>query len=199
MSSRGTDVLSYFKRLLKYTLSNVAGSLVDNLVLWVFATYIFHTYTLRYVVSPIISFECSSFVNFLLAYNVIWRSRITTRGARSFLRHFAGFNISATGIFLVKLGLINVIASLFHWHPVICNLVALCITGIGNYAVNEFVIFKVKNSNADTKAGIVEELEQKLDSDRGVEGLTASSAKSAAAKASAATERGEASSAADRD
>ena len=199
MGLRGKDILSYLKRLLKYTLSNVAGSLVDNVVLWVFATYIFHTYTLRYVVSPIISFECSSFVNFLLAYNVIWRSRITTRTTRSFLRHFAGFNISATGIFLVKLGLINVIATLSHWHPVICNIIALCITGIGNFAVNEFVIFKVKNSNADTKAGIVEELEQKLDSDRGVEGLTASSAKSAAAKASASAERGESSSAADRD
>ena len=198
MGFRGKDIVSYLKRLVKYTLSNVAGSLVDNLVLWVFATYIFHTYTLRYVVSPVISFECSSFVNFLLAYNIIWRSRITTRGARSFLRHFAGFNISATGIFLVKLGLINAIAGLTRWHPVICNLVALCITGIGNIAVNEFVIFKVKNSNADTKAGIVEELEQKLDSDMGVEGLTASSAKSAAAKASASAERGESSSSADR-
>ena len=193
---KGKDIFSYLKRLLKYTLSTLAGTVVDNVVLWIFATYIFHIYTLRYVVSPIISFECAAFVNFLLAYNVVWKNRISARTTRSFFRHFAAFNLSATSIFLLKLGLINVIAPLTHWHPVVCNIIALCITGFCNFAINEFVIFKVKSSNADTKAGIVEELE--LDTERGVEGLTASSAKSAAAKASASAEGGESSSASDR-
>ena len=42
---KGKDILSYLKRLLKYTLSTLAGTVVDNVVLWVFATYIFHIYT----------------------------------------------------------------------------------------------------------------------------------------------------------
>ena len=197
MIPSGKELFSYVKRLFKYTLSTLAGTLVDTVVLWFLATYAFHLYTMRYVVAPVISFECSSFVNFLLAYFVVWKTRMTARTARSFFRHFIAFNISATSIFLLKLGLINIIAPLTHWHPVICDIVALCITGILNFAMNEFVIFKVRTSNADTKAGIVEEL--KLDEGKGVEGLTASSAKSAAAKAAASAKRGESPSASDRD
>lgn len=133
-------------------------------------------------------------VNFLFAYFFVWKNRISTRNVKSFFKHYIPFNLSASGIFLFKLGLLLVIERLTGWSPILCNIIALCITGFGNFAVNEFVIFKVKNSNADSKAGIVEELENSdIDSP-----LSAASAKAAAAKATAAAEGGITSMASDR-
>jgi len=185
---------TYVKKLLKYSATTLVGTATDTLVLWVFSHFIFHTYTLRYVVSPIISFECAVLVNFLFAYFFVWKSRITTRNVHSFFKHYLPFNLSASGIFIVKLGLLLVIERLTGWIPILCNIIALTITGFGNFAVNEFVIFKVKNSNADSKAGIVEELENSdIDSP-----LSATAAKAAAAKAAASAEGGETSVASDR-
>ena len=162
--------------------STLLGTVTDTLVLWVFSHFIFKTYTLRYIVSPMISFECAVLVNFVMAYYVVWKTRVNNRGAKSFLKHYLGYNLSNTGIFFIKLGILLLIERLSGWPPVFCNILALLITGFGNFALNEWVIFKVKNTKADSKAGIVEELESEdLPS-------AASAAKAAAVKAAAPTE-----------
>ena len=40
--------------------------------------------------------------------------------------------------------ILNGVAVAFKWDPVICNLVALCFSGILNFSMNEFVIFRKK-------------------------------------------------------
>ncbi len=177
------EVIPYLKRLLKYSASTLLGTATDTIVLWVFSRFVFKTYTLRYVVSPMISFECAVFVNFVMAYFVVWKSRITTRSTKSFFKHYLGYNASNTGIFIIKLGVLLLIERLSGWPPVLCNIIALTITGFGNFAVNEWVIFRVKNTKADSKAGIVEEL-QSADPSQSA----ATAAKAAAAEAAATTE-----------
>ncbi len=47
--------------------------------------------------------------------------------------------------FLVKMGILLLIELLFGWNVVICNLAALCISGIINFSMGEWVIFRQKN------------------------------------------------------
>ena len=40
--------------------------------------------------------------------------------------------------------ILNAIAVAFKLDPVICNLLALCVSGLLNFTINEFVIFRKK-------------------------------------------------------
>ena len=44
--------------------------------------------------------------------------------------------------FLLKMGFLLLFELLFGWHVVICNLAALCISGIVNFSMGEWVIFR---------------------------------------------------------
>ena len=131
-------------RFPKFIAGNLLGTLVDTLVLWVFSHFVFHSYVGKVILSPIISFECAVFVNFLMAYYVTWKDRINQLTARSFFRHYGAYNASCTGSFLIKMGLLMLIQWLSKWDVVICNLLALCVSGCINFTMNEFVIFKKK-------------------------------------------------------
>lgn len=131
-------------RFPKFVAGNLLGTLVDTLVLWVFSHFVFHSYVGKVIVSPVISFECAVFVNFLTAYYVTWKDRVSQLTAQSFFRHYGAYNASCTGSFLVKMGLLMLIQWLTRWDVVICNLLALCVSGCINFTMNEFVIFKRK-------------------------------------------------------
>ena len=131
-------------RIPKFVAGNLLGTLVDTLVLWVFSHLVFHRYVGKVIISPVISFECAVFVNFLMAYYVTWNDRVSQPTARSFFRHYGAYNASCTGTFLVKMGLLMLIQWLTKWEVVICNLLALCVSGCVNFSMNEFVIFKKK-------------------------------------------------------
>lgn len=47
--------------------------------------------------------------------------------------------------------LLNAIAFATKWDPVICNLLALCVSGLLNFVLNEFVIFRRSVSNKETE------------------------------------------------
>ena len=131
-------------RFPKFVAGNLIGTLVDTLVLWVFSHFVFRGYVGKVIISPLISFECAVFVNFLMAYYVTWKDRVSQLTSRSFFRHYGAYNASCTGSFLVKMGLLMLIQWLSKWDVVICNLLALCVSGCINFSMNEFVIFKKK-------------------------------------------------------
>jgi len=134
-------------RFIAFSTSTLAGTAVDTLVLWLCAhLWLSGTYWGENLVSPAISFECAAFTNFILAYFGVWSDRITTRGKRSFLRHFLGYNAACIGGFLVKMAFLQFFVWLFHGKVdvVICNLIALCFSGCFNYAINELVVFRKK-------------------------------------------------------
>ena len=131
-------------RVPKFILGNLTGTLVDTLVLWVFSHFVFRGYVGQVIISPVISFECAVFVNFLLSYNYIWRDRIAHKTTASFFRHYGGYNAMCIGGFLIKMGVLMLIQYLTKWDVVICNLLALCVSGTFNFMMNEFVVFKKK-------------------------------------------------------
>lgn len=136
------DIL--FKRFPKFIAGNLVGTVVDTLVLWIFSHFVFSRYVGKVVISPLISFELANFVNFLFSFFVTWKDRISHRNGRSFFRHYLGYNLSCSGSFLLKMAFLMLIQHLSKWDVVICNLLALCISGLFTLTMNEFVIFKRK-------------------------------------------------------
>ena len=149
-------------RLFKFSLSTLAGTAVDMLVLWVFKQFVFKDwYYGEYMISPVISFFFAVLTNFSLAYFIVWKDRVSKRSVRSFFRHFAGYGISSLGGFIVKMGLLLLIERIFHWDVLICNLVALCFSGLLNFALNEWVVFG-KRTPQDPNQRLLNELEKNM-------------------------------------
>ena len=127
------------------------------LVLWLCSHFLFSgSYFGRNILSPVISFECAVLVNFCSSYFLIWKDRISHYTAGSFFRHYGAYNLSCTGTFLVKMGLLQLVVLLTRFDVVICNLIALCFSGLINFALNDKVIFKRKKRNyaSDHRPGI---------------------------------------------
>lgn len=137
--------LKLAKRFAEFSASSLLGTAVDTAILWVFSKWVFHTYAGQFLISPAISFECAVLTNFIVAYFLIWKDRISARTSRSFLRHFAGYNISCLGAFTVKMIFLLLIQRLFKLNVIWCNLLALCVSGGLNFILNEKVVFRRKN------------------------------------------------------
>lgn len=129
-------------KYIKFIVSRLVGTLVDTLVIWVLSSYIFSSYAGRYVVAPTISFEIAVFSNFLFSYYWIWSNRTSIKNIKTFISHFAIFNISCVLGFIVKMVFLLLFEKLFGWDVVFCNLAALLISGIVNFVLSEFVVFK---------------------------------------------------------
>ena len=148
MSSR---LVSLLKRFAGYFSASLLGTAVDTLVLWVCSHVFFSgSYFGRNILSPVISFECAVLVNFCTCYFFIWKDRISNYSTRSFFRHYGAYNLSCTGTFLVKIGLLQLIVLITRLDVVICNLIALCFSGLINFTMNDQVIFKRKKINHAT-------------------------------------------------
>ena len=130
------------RRIPKFIAGNLLGTLVDTLILWVFSHFVFHEYVGKVIISPIISFEFAVFTNFIFSYYLTWKDRVSHHSGKSFIKHYGAYNISCIGGFLIKMGMLLLIQALTKWDVVICNLLALCVSGTFNYMMNELVIFK---------------------------------------------------------
>jgi len=130
-------------RFLKYSGTSLVGTLVDTLVLWILSDLVFTKgYWGEYVVSPAISFQCAVITNFLISYFYVWKDRKMTRNP--FLT-FLYYDLSCTAVFLLRLGFLLLVERIFGWDVVICNLVAMCVTGIVNFVMNNQVIFRKRH------------------------------------------------------
>ena len=139
-------------RFAMFSITSGAGTLVDlGGHYWLSSSYMPDHYWWTFWVSPMISFEAAVITNFVIAYFWVWRERISKRSPRSFLRHYAGYNAAATGVFFIKLLVmqgIHLLLVAFGWfqnktyEPVLCNMLALCISGCFSFVLNEFVVFK---------------------------------------------------------
>lgn len=146
---RTAEVLT---KLLMFMLTSAVGTLVDLGVHWYLsANWYPDSYLWTFWIAPLISFELAVMTNFLTAYYFVWRERITYRGTRSFLRHYAAYNATCTGTFLIKILLMQGIHFLFvsldwmqdlSFEPVLCNLLAMTVSGLLNFYMSEWVIFK---------------------------------------------------------
>ena len=143
-------MIKFLVRYAKFAGTSAVGSIVDTLVLWLLSDLIFtRGYWGEYIISPLISFQCAVAVNYLISYFYVWKDRTRKRSdasVRRFFRLYGAYNLSSSVVFLFRLGVLLLIERFFGWDVVICNLVAMCFTGIINFAINNLVIFKKKKT-----------------------------------------------------
>ena len=97
-----------FKQMAKYTVTTLLGTAADTLVLWVLSTYLLNgNHVEKYVISPMISFECAVLVNYLTAFFYVWRERIAHRTKGAFFSHLWKYNLSCISAFVLKMVLLN--------------------------------------------------------------------------------------------
>ena len=137
-----------------FSVTSGAGTLVELAVhWWLSACFFTDSYLWRFWIAPVIGFELAVITNYLIAYFFVWRERISQRSVRSFFRHYAGYNATATGVFFIKLLVMQGFHLLFvalgwfqtkTYEPVLCNFLALMISGCFSFVLNEFVVFRKK-------------------------------------------------------
>lgn len=126
-----------------YILSRYLGTGVDTLVLWLCSDFIFSgNYFGRNVLSPMISFEFAVISNFLCSYFFIWNNRVEDKSVKSFFKHFIVFNIAALSGFAIKMLFLLLFEHIYGWDVIVCNLVALCISGILNFFMEKLIVFR---------------------------------------------------------
>lgn len=135
---------------LKFLMSRVVGTVVDTGVLWIFSTHIFKSYVGIYFISPTISFEFAVISNFFFSYFWIWRKRISAKSIKTFFTRFIAFNLASIIGFVIKMSLLLLLARMFGWNVVYCNIVALLISGIINFILSEFAVFRKNPQIIDT-------------------------------------------------
>ena len=134
-------------RYLKFMGTSVVGTIVDTLVLWILSDFVFTKgYWGEYVISPVISFQCALTANFLISYFYVWKDRTAVSGAstKRFFKLYFAYNLSGSAVFLLRLGALLIIEKFTGWDVVICNLLAMCVSGVLNFAINNLLIFKMK-------------------------------------------------------
>ena len=140
----------FLVRYAKFAGTSAVGSIVDTLVLWLLSDLIFNRgYWGEYIISPLISFQCAVAVNYTISYFYVWKDRTRKRSdasVRRFFRLYGAYNLSSSVVFLFRLGVLLLIERFTGWDVVICNLVAMCFSGIINFAINNLLIFKKKKT-----------------------------------------------------
>lgn len=137
-------------RYAKFAGTSAVGSVVDTLVLWLLSDLVFTKgYWGEYIISPFISFQCAVAVNFTISYFYVWKDRTRKRpdaSVRRFFRLYGGYNLSTSAVFLFRLGVLLLIERFTGWDVVICNLIAMCFSGVINFTINNVLIFKKKKT-----------------------------------------------------
>lgn len=144
ITDRSKEASGFF-RFLEFFLTRFLGTFTDCAVLWILADFVFKgSYFGKNILSPSISFEAATLVNYITSYFWIWHTRINDPGHKSFWQKFVSFNISALMGYVIKMVLLLLFDHWFGWHVVICNLIALSVAGIYNYFIAEKWVFKRK-------------------------------------------------------
>ena len=129
------------KNFTKFTLKGTIGIVVNTTILWILTTYLFDSYFTTYILAPSISSEVSILFTYIICYFWIWNNRVHNN-KRDFFRRIPGYNATACISFGVKIALIITIERIFHFDVVICNLLAILVSGLINFLAGEKIIFK---------------------------------------------------------
>jgi len=138
------------KKITKFTLTGITGTIVDTTILWLLKTFVFHSYFTIYIISPAISFEVAMLNNYIISYFWIWHDRVEKK-PKDFLLRILPYNATALTAFGVKMVFLILIERMFHFDVVICNILALLISGIVNFIGGEKWIFKFKEENNENQ------------------------------------------------
>jgi len=133
-----------FKNFTKFTLKGIMGIAVNTAILWILTRYLFDSYFTIYILAPSISSEVSILFTYIICYFWIWKNRVHNN-KRDFFRRIPGYNATACISFAVKMFLLIIIERIFHFDVVICNLLAITVSGSVNFLAGEKIIFRKIN------------------------------------------------------
>lgn len=138
-------------RYVKFIGTSVIGTIIETLVLWILSDHVFSKgYWGEYIISPVISFQCAVTVNFIISYFYVWKDRTQSRSDASLKRFFklyTAYNISGSAVFLLRLAVLLLIEKFTGWDVVLCNLLAMCMSGIINFTISNLLIFRNKKAD----------------------------------------------------
>jgi putative flippase GtrA len=132
----------------KFTLRGIVGALVDSAILLLLSEYVFSSYVGQYIIAPAISFELSLTVTYTICYFWIWNHRVGNN-LKDFISRFPLYNLGTLVSFTLKMVLLIAFERMFHFHPVICNLMALTISGFTSFAFGNRLVFKLSEVQRD--------------------------------------------------
>jgi len=128
------------RNFIKFAIRGVVGAIVDTSVLWILTTLFFQSYFTEYILSPAISYEVGIVVTYIICYFWIWNHRVNNDKS-DFLRLLLAYNAALIISLVVKIVVLAVINEIFHFHIVICNVLALCFSGSFSFFASEKYIF----------------------------------------------------------
>ena len=126
----------------KFVLANLSGTVVDTAVL-LGLSVVWTSPAALYLLAPVIAFEVATLSNFTLAYNWVWRERVEP-SCKDFWARFVKFNLSVLGVFVARLGLIALLGFSFGLPVVVCNMIALTVSGLANFGAADQLVFASK-------------------------------------------------------
>ena len=137
-------MLPVLVRYVKFLGTSVIGTCVDMLVLWLLSDFVFGKgYWGEYLLSPVISFQCAVMVNFTIFYFYVWKDNVAPkRSPRFFFRRYAAYNISCSGVFMLRFCALLLIERFTGWDVLICSLSAMCVSGVMNFLLADNVVFR---------------------------------------------------------
>ena len=148
--SRAVLMYRILIRYVKYLGTSIIGTSVDTLVLWILSDHVFKgRYWTEYLLSPVISFQCAVAVNFIISYFYVWKDRTRNSSDASLKRFFKlylAYNLSGSAVFLFRLGILLLIERFTRLDVVLCNLLAMFVSGILNFAISNLLIFRKKRT-----------------------------------------------------
>ena len=134
-------------RYLKFMVSTLGGTAVDCMVMWLLAEVLFRgNNAVALLVAPTVSFECAVITNYTLAYFFVWKDRVGEHTHRGFFSRFLPYNVSCIAAFLIKMVPFVIIRHFAGFNVVVCNLLALIFSGLFNFVMNEWVIFRKRST-----------------------------------------------------
>ena len=135
-------MVALIRRYVKFLGMSLLSTGVELLVLWLLSDYVFSgKYWGEYIVSPAIAFEISLAVNFYVSYYYIWKDRTKARN-KGFIGLFVAYNLSSTAVFMLRLGVIVLVEMILGWDVLVCNVIAMCFSGILNFLVSNNLVFR---------------------------------------------------------
>lgn len=137
-----------FIRLSKFSGFTLLGTMVDTLVLWLCSDYLLNGYVGEYIISPLISFEAANLTNYLVSTRFVWKDRMKGCSRSLFWKKYAVYNASNSMVFFIKMGVLLLIQAATKLDVVWCNILALLVSGLMNFEINDKVIFRKKKLTA---------------------------------------------------
>ena len=127
------NMRNYTKKFLTFGLVSIIATVIDILVLWLFASGL----GLHYLASAVLAFVVGSTTNYSLNY--VWTFSGAKYGKTKGLASFMGIGVAGL---VITLGIMALLVELLGIHYLVARIIAAFVTLLWNYLLNSAITFK---------------------------------------------------------